>query len=136
MHRHKRFRHGPRLSRPWNPFQGVFWLFVLVMLFSGGKWWPAIFILIGLGILFNSIFREDRPAEAQEPTPQPYVPPMTPPAQPGPVAAPAESARRSDLLPAACPHCGGPIRAYEVKWTGTRSAACPYCGSNLPMKAG
>jgi DNA-directed RNA polymerase subunit RPC12/RpoP len=50
--------------------------------------------------------------------------------------APVEQIHRSDLLPLTCPQCGGPIRAYEVKWTGKQSAACPYCDSNLPMKKG
>jgi DNA-directed RNA polymerase subunit RPC12/RpoP len=59
---------------------------------------------------------------------------MPPPAPPTMAAAPIEQTHRSDLLPATCPHCGGPIRSYEVKWTGKQTAACPYCGSHLPMR--
>jgi hypothetical protein len=60
------------------------------------------------------------------PPPSPAAPTVTP--------APVEPIHRADLLPAACPHCGGPIRSNEVKWTGPQAATCPYCGSNLPMK--
>jgi hypothetical protein len=131
MHRHNRFRHGPR------PFRGFFWLIILVMFFFGGRWWPGILVLIGLSIVFGSLFREERsPAEPQNPPP-PYIP-VTPPAppRPAPTPTPVEQIHRSDLLPVTCPQCGGPIRSYEVKWTGKQSAACPYCGSNLPMKKG
>ena len=52
---------------------------------------------------------------------------------PGAKAAPAE--HRLELLPAACPTCGGPLHDDNVKWTGAQSAECPYCGMNLPMRS-
>jgi hypothetical protein len=132
MHRHRNFRHGQRHFR--GPFfPGLFWLFIFVMIFSKGHWWPGILVLIGLSIIFNSFFKDSAPQETQNPPP-PVVqmPPPTPPTMAA--AAPVEQTHRSDLLPLTCPQCGGPIRSYEVKWTGKQSAVCPYCGSNLPMK--
>lgn len=134
MPRHKQFRYGPRPFRPWKPFFGFFWVIILLMMFTGGKWWPALLVLIGLSILFNSVFRGTPPADPPQADFPPYVPPTTPPFQPGPAPRPAEPIQRADLLPTTCPQCGGPIRAYEVKWTGPHSATCAYCGSNLPMK--
>jgi hypothetical protein len=128
MRRHGRFRHGPGFFRPW----GCFWLIILAILFSRGHWWPSILVLIGLGLVFGSLFRDSTPQQTQNPSP-PTVQ-MPPPAPPIMVAAPVEQIHRNDLLPATCPHCGGPIRSHEVKWTGKQSATCPYCGSNLPMK--
>jgi hypothetical protein len=136
MHRHKRFRHGPPLFRPHRHFGGWIWLIILGFLFFGGRYWPAILVLIGVAILFGSLSRiggEERPPE-----PPPYhVPPpidLTPSPAPRPAPMPVESIHRLDLLPTHCPQCGGPVRANEVKWTGAQSAACSYCGSNLPMK--
>ena len=132
MHKHRRFRHGPRHFR--GPFPGLFWLFIFIMLFSNGHWWPGILILIGLSIIFGSFFHEEtRPPEPKSPSASIFIP-VTPPATPKPDPAPVEHFHQADLLPVTCSQCGGPIRASEVKWTGTQSAACPYCGSNLPMK--
>src|SRR5262245_51529947 len=126
MHRHKRFRYGPRLFHPWRPFRGFFWLFLLAFLFmgGGGRWWPGILVLIGLAMLFGSLFRNTTPQWPQNPPPAAL--PVTP--------APVEFIHRINLLPGTCPQCGGPIRSDEVKWTRKQSAACPYCGSDLPMK--
>ena len=129
MHRHKRFRHGPR---PFRPFYGIFWLIVLGMIFSGGKWWPALLVLVGLGIVFSSLFREAPPVDPPQMGTPPYVPPVAPPVQPTP--RPVEPTYCTDLLPTSCPRCGGPVRAHEVKWLNPRTAACAYCGSALPMK--
>ena len=130
MHRHGRFRNGPRPFRPWG-FRGGFWLIIMAMIFFGGRWWPGILVLIGLSIIFGSLFRDHGSQWEQSPPPAPNHKPPPPPAM---APTPVEQIHRSDLLPAACPHCGGPIRAYEVKWNGKQSAACPYCGSNLPMR--
>jgi DNA-directed RNA polymerase subunit RPC12/RpoP len=128
MHRHGRFRHGPGFFRPW----GGFWLIILAIIFFRGHWWPGILVLIGLGLVFGSFFRNSVPPQTQNP-PSPAAP-MPPPVPLTMAAAPIEQIHRSDLLPANCSQCGGPIRSYEVKWTGKQSAACPYCESNLPMK--
>jgi DNA-directed RNA polymerase subunit RPC12/RpoP len=128
MHRDRRFKHGPRFFRPW----GGFWLIILAIIVFKGHWWPGILVLVGLGIVFSSLFRGPAPRETQNPPPP--VTPVAPRAAPIMAAAPVEQTHRSDLLPATCPRCGGPIRSHEVQWTGKQSAACPYCGSNLPMK--
>ena len=137
MHRHRRFHHGPRGFRPWRPFGGFIWLFLLAFLFMGGRSWPGILVLIGLAMLFGSLFRDATPQWPQNPPPVDI--PMQPPAPAAPPSmtvtpTPVESIHRIDLLPATCPQCGGPIRSDEVKWTGKQSAVCPYCGSDLPMK--
>ena len=131
MHRHKRFRHGPPLFRPFRG--GWIWLIILGIVFSGGgkDWWPIILIVIGLYFLFGSLFREERPPKhPAPPTPFDDAPP---PARAEP-APPPEPIRRPDLLPATCPNCGGPVRSGEVKWTSDHSAACSYCGSNLETR--
>jgi hypothetical protein len=104
----------------------------LGILFFWGHWLPGILILIGLSILLGAFFRSSAPGWPQDP-PAPPVP-MPPFAAPTQAPAPVDPIHRVDLLPATCPQCGGPIRSYEVKWTGAQSAACPFCGSNLPMK--
>ncbi len=132
MHKHKRHRHG---YHGWH-FGGWFWIIGLWFLFSNGHGiWPGILILIGISMVFGSLFREERrPAEPQNPPPfQPWET-ATPPPAPRPVSAPIEQTHPVDLLPATCQQCGGPVRSYEVKWTGRQTAACTYCGSNLKMK--
>ena len=130
MRRDRKFRHGPRLFRPW----GGFWLIILAMIFFKGHWWPGILVLIGLGIVFGSLFRDSTPQQTQNPPPTQPTAPTPPPAPLTMSAAPVEQTHPSDLLPATCPQCGGPIRSHEVQWTGRQSAACPYCNSNLPLK--
>jgi len=131
MRRHGYNRYGQRFARPWRPFR-FFWLIGLGMLFFWGRWWPGILGLIVLSMVFGSIFRASAQQWPQDPPPPPA--PMPPFSTPTPAPAPVVQIHRSELLPVTCPHCGGPIRAYEVKWTGAQSAACPFCGSNLPMK--
>jgi hypothetical protein len=132
MHRHRHFRHG---HRPWRPFGGLFWLLLFAFFILGGRWWPGILILIGLSILFGSLFRDSSTEPPQEQTAPPVT--VTAPVPAVTVSAvPVEPFHRADLLPADCPHCGGPVRVQEVRWTGKQSAACAYCGSNLPMKKG
>jgi hypothetical protein len=138
MHKHKRFRHGPKMHHPWKPFGGFFWLLMFAFFFMDGRWWPGILILVGIFILFGSLFREEAP---QPPRDLPPVQmPVAPPAPAAPTvtvtAVSAAPSYRADLLPANCPQCGGPVRAQEVRWTGKQSAACAYCGSDLPMKKG
>ena len=134
MHRHHRYGYGPGFGHHWHPFRGL-WMIGFAMFFLWGHWWPGILILMGLGILLESIFAGTAPTQPPEPPPAPpvFVPPA-PASQPRPTPAPMQAIHRIDLLPAVCPHCGGPVRAHDVKWTGMQSAACPYCGSNLPMK--
>jgi hypothetical protein len=127
------------MHHAWNPFGGFWWLFLLAFFFMGdGRWWPGILVLIGLWMVFSSLFRdESRPQPRDLP---PVQTPGTPHAPPTPTvtvtAAPVEPIHRADLLPATCPQCGGPVRAQDVRWTGKQSAACAYCGSALPIKKG
>lgn len=141
MHKHKRHHHYG--GHGWH-FGGWFWMIGLWVLFSSGHGiWPGILILVGISMVFGSFFREEqRPPKAPDiplpvdplrphrPTPQPA---STPKPTPTPATPPAEPIHRTDLLPMTCIHCGGPVRAHEVKWTGKQSAACSYCGSNLKM---
>ncbi len=136
MHRHGRFHHGPRGFRPWRPFGGFIWLFLLMFLFMGGRGWPGLLILLIVAGIVGSLFRSglNQWPQNQPPMEMPMRPPVAP-APPAPTVIPApEPIHRADLLPTNCPNCGGPIRAHEVKWIGQQAAACPYCGSNLPMK--
>ena len=133
MHKHKRHHHGGHGG--WH-FGGWFWMIGLWYLFSSGHGiWPGILILVGISMLFGSFFGEEhKPAEPKNPPPfQPWEP-ATPPIVTKAASTPAEPIHRADLLPLTCSHCGGPVRSYEVKWTGKQNAACPYCGSNLAMK--
>jgi hypothetical protein len=54
--------------------------------------------------------------------------------KPLPAARVAPVEHRLELLPSACPNCGGPLNGENVKWTGAQSADCPYCSVNLPMR--
>jgi len=147
MHKHRKFRHhGPRHFHGWGPFHGAFWWIGLAILFYTGEWWPGILILMGVSMFFGAIFRDRRKdwtrdwsewsKQWDEPPAPPREPPVQPPPAPRPVPAtePVHPFHRADLLPVTCSQCGGPIRSYEVKWKGERSAACPYCGSILKMK--
>lgn len=132
MPKHRHFRHGPKSHHSWNPFGGFWWLFFIAFFFMGdGRWWPGILILIGLFMVFGSLFRDESPQPPRDLPPVPPVPPM--PTMPV-AATSAEPIHRTDLLPETCAQCGGPVRAQEVRWTGKQSAACAYCGSKLPMK--
>ncbi len=147
MHKHRKYRHHSGHSHGWGPFHGAIWWIGLAILFSTGDWWPGILILMGISMFFGGMFhdgKKDRTQEWQEwsndwqePSPRPHHQPSppTPPPAPKPVAeVPVYQFHRADILPVTCSQCGGPIRSYEVKWKGERSAACPYCGSNLKMK--
>jgi len=134
MRRHRRFRYGSGHFRPWMPFRGWWWIIGLVFLFSSGRWWPGIFVLIGLMVVFGSLFREDRPQEPHDSPPPPAPMPMTPPTTPTMPYLSMKEIHRTDLLPATCPNCGGPVRLNDVKWTGPQTAVCAYCGSNLKAK--
>lgn len=139
MHKHKQFRHGHKSHKHWNPFGGFFWLFLLAFFFMGnGRWWPGILVVIGLYMLFGALFRDETPPPPRDLPPVQM--PAAPPAPAAPVvtvtAAAVEPIHRTDLLPATCPQCGGPVNSREVRWTGKQSAACAYCGSALPMKKG
>lgn len=127
--------HG-RFSPRHRALSGAIWLIGIGVLMIYGHWWPGILVLAGISMVAESIFRESYPEvktdQALPPSPRPAVniPPVTPPQ--------AESIRathiyRTDLLPATCPQCGGPVRNNDVRWTSSQSADCPYCGSRLPM---
>ena len=136
MRRDRRYRYGPRPYRPWRAFRSAFWMIGLAILFFWGHWWPGILILVGLSIVLEGFFRASAPAWNQNPPPPPSIDPLpaSMPMTPAAAAPVADPIHRTDLLPSNCPHCGAPIRANEVKWTGAQSASCGYCSTNLPMK--
>lgn len=126
-----------------HPLQGAIWMIGIGVLMLWGHWWPGIIILIGLSMILGA-FWKGSDAQTFENVEPPVIPPArpvsvppVPPVTPKPFvpSAPVVSTvHRTDLLPSNCPHCGAPVRANDVKWTGTQSAACAYCGSTLPMK--
>ncbi|MCC6260882.1 MAG: hypothetical protein IT311_08470 [Anaerolineales bacterium] len=126
MHRHH-FRHRPKRLRGFFP--GFFWIFIMLMIFSKGNWWPAFLIILGIWFFFSAIFREDKQPPLAPPEP---AAPIQQKPTPQPVS--VEPRREAGDLPTNCPKCGGPVRAYEVKWTGAQNAACAYCGANLKSK--
>ncbi|MBC7879142.1 MAG: hypothetical protein H7Y59_18375 [Anaerolineales bacterium] len=129
MHKHKKHGHGHYFPG------GMIWWFIFMMMFMKGEWWPWFLIPIGFWIVCGSMFKEDAQKPERKHPPKSHfdsAPPPVPRADPVPV--PTGQIHRADLLPLTCPKCGGPVRSYEVKWTGAQSAACSYCGSNLPMK--
>ncbi|MBK9781654.1 MAG: hypothetical protein IPP55_16645 [Anaerolineales bacterium] len=136
MHRHKRFRHGPHFRRGRGKnLSGLIWLVGLAILFTTGDWWPGILILVGISIVFRSLFRDEQPPERPAPPPfdpPPFAPP--PPPAPRPAPPPADPVHRADLLPATCPNCGGPVRSNDLKWTSSHSVACSYCGANIETR--
>lgn len=120
------------------------WLIGLAILFFTGFWWPGILILAGISMVVESVLA-DRARPEFPPVEQPSAPPAAAPVTPAPTPSPAPAAspvvftpaarfHPVGALPATCPNCGGPVRAHEVQWTGSRSAVCAYCGSNLPLK--
>ncbi len=115
----------------------------LAVLFFTGLWWPGILVLVGISMVLQWVFSQEQlqPFQTQSaPAPRPAAPqPVTaPPAPASPVVfsqpAPAPAYHPVQLLPPTCSRCGGPVRAHEVIWTGSRSAACAYCGSALTLK--
>lgn len=137
-------RHHAHFAHRGHPFSGAIWLVGIGIMMLTGFWWPGILVLIGLSLILEAVFKESTPQIFDDVRPSSVVVDAPPPAASAPVRpvvtmpvappAPAYTTHRLDLLPANCPHCGGPIRSYEVKWTGPQAASCPYCGSVLPMK--
>jgi hypothetical protein len=132
------------LVGPWRTLHIVIWLVGLYILLSRGWIFPGIFLLIAISAIYEGLlaryaphaYEEEAPS-ATQPTSEAAPATTTPEATPNaasPSSAPAVQEHRLDLLPQICPSCNGPIRGYEVKWTGPQSADCPYCGTNLPMK--
>ncbi len=127
------------MGRPRPDIHAGVWLIGLAVLFLTGLWWPGILVLVGISMVLQWVFSQESPKAFEPertPAPRPPVPPATPaPAPVSPiVVTQATPVRPVGALPSACPRCGGPVRAYEVKWTGPRSALCAYCGSVLPLK--
>ncbi len=142
MNRH---HHYYRNQRSWHGgvHSGV-WLIGLAILFLTGLWWPGILVLVGISMVLQWVFSKDSSPDVFEQAPQ-SPPAQVPPVAPASVAAPvtppapvsftpAQQYHPVTALPSACPHCGGPVRANEVKWSGAQAAACAYCGSVLPLK--
>jgi hypothetical protein len=131
--------HRAKFAHRGYPFRGAIWMIGLGVLMLWGHWWPGILVLIGVSMIFGAFWKESAP-QTLEDLESPTIPPVqsasVPPVVRMPVVppAPVNAVHRLDLLPANCPHCGGPIRSNDVKWTGPQAAACPYCGSTLPMK--
>ncbi len=138
-----RMHRNHRIPRHWHSAHSAIWLIGLGILFFTGLWWPGILVLVGLSMILEWVFSQAAPQVFETPkAPAPFPPaapsPAPTPAPVNPVAftptAPVQAVHPVQELPSACPHCGGPVRAYEVKWTGPRSAVCAYCGSGLPLK--
>jgi hypothetical protein len=127
------------MFHPWKHFGGFFWVFLFAFIFmGGGRWWPAVLILIGLSMLLGALFDDPSPQPPQDlpPVKAPVAPPDPASVVTKATSVTVEPLHRTDLLPATCPQCGGPVRAHDVRWTGKHSAKCAYCGSVLPMKNG
>ena len=138
FHRHGYRRFG---GRP-KALSSAIWLIGIGVLMLTGDWWPGILFLVGLSMIVEAVFKdkwptpeietESPPFQTPPPPPAVHTPPVVPAAQAEPI--PATYIYRTDLLPANCPRCGGPVRSAEVKWTSSKSADCSYCGSKLPMR--
>src|SRR5512140_301202 len=133
--------HNHRMHSSLPGIHSGIWMIGLAILFLTGLWWPGILILVGLSMVLQWVFSESSSQQSFETAPQPAPRPVTQAPVPTPapqvtpiVTQPAVSYHPVQDLPSACPHCGGPVRANEVKWTGPRSAVCSYCGSGLPLK--
>jgi hypothetical protein len=142
-----------RMVGPWRNLHGAIWLIGLAILAWQDWWWPGILVLIAISLILEAVLMKVAPHAFETVQPSlaavspgvsgPIVeapaPPATPLAleklEPPPPPAPLVVEHRLELLPAACPRCGGEIRGREVQWTGPQSADCPYCGAILPMRA-
>ena len=115
----------------WHSLHAALWLIGLGILLTTGNLWPGILLLAALSLFLEGILIRLAPAT-------PGVPQENLPASASAAPAPALPAaeHRLELLPAACPQCGAPVRGDEVKWTGPQSADCTYCGANLPLQRG
>lgn len=139
-----RYHHYHRNIRPWHgSIHSGIWLIGLAVLFLTGLWWPGILVLVGISMVLQWAFSQGSSPQVFEPAKAPTPRPMSQPAAPAPVSPVGFSQvvqpapfHPLQLLPSACSHCGGPVRAYEVKWTGAQTAVCAYCGSVLPLKKG
>ena len=119
----------------WRAFHIIIWAGGLYYLFTRGEFFPGILVLLAISAIYEALLRRYIPKAYEEqiqaePGSLPTVPTPNPAASSTP---PAALEHRLELLPQSCPSCNGPIRGYEVKWTGPQSADCPYCGTNLPM---
>ncbi len=138
MYRMKRKIRTKRVVRRRGQIHAVLWLVGLAVLAMTDNWWPGILILVVISILLESAVKRGDKGEGDEKQPEPVAEekPEVPPAPPPRVetVAPPAGTHRAEWLPLACPKCGAPTRAADVRWIGDASAACPYCGSNLPLK--
>ena len=131
-------KHKRKLAGPWRNLHAAVWLIGLALLAWQRWWWPGILVLAAISLLLEGALMQFAPRAFVEEggpsaAPNPVQAVQVPPPAPAPGASPAH---RLELLPAACPKCGAPVRGQDVKWTGPQSADCPYCGANLPMRAG
>ena len=135
----RRFHHSHRMQSSWPGIQSGIWLIGLAILFFTGLWWPGILVLVGISMVLGWVFSESTP-HTIEPAVKPSFSMPAPPPAPAPAAPVLSTTARPasyhpvQALPSTCSHCGGPVRAYEVQWTGPRAAVCAYCGSGLPLK--
>jgi hypothetical protein len=127
-----------RAMRRRGQFHAALWLVGLAVLAITGRWWPGILILVIISVLLDSAVKRKDQNDGEEEEPETVtekkleVAPATPPRVEA--VAPPVGTHRAEWLPLACPKCGAPTRAADVRWTGDASADCSYCGSNLPLK--
>lgn len=121
-----------KLIGPWASIHTAVWLIGLAILAIKDWWWPGILVLVAISMILEAVLMQAAPHAFEEEMPQDSS--STPVEAAPPAAAVQVVEHRSDLLPSVCPKCGGPIRGFEVKWTGAQSADCPFCGANLPMR--
>lgn len=138
-----KYRRHQRMEKPWHGLHSAIWLIGLAVLFFTGLWWPGILVLVGLSMVLEWVLAEASPRTFEPGNQSAPLRAPAPPSAPKPtttapatqmVFTPAAPYHPAAALPSACSHCGGPVRAYEVKWTGRNTANCAYCGSALPLR--
>ena len=142
-----------RRSRDSGNVMVAVWLIGLGILWMFDMWWPGILILIGVSMLVRGMLparprekvaarMEDRESAAADKMDDEDTKPdewedeesETPAFMLDDTG--EKEWQRADLLPTACPECGGPVaeNAHKVEWFGPEAAKCPFCDTGLTLK--